>query len=136
MRLKNRLWNPEHEAPKRKKPTKTIFKDELCQDCSYIGRCDKGPCFWLKHINGNTPTKETLLSDINTHDMEYRDYKDDLIEMMEHNQNRLDKAQQNANNKTPGNIHPLLAGITQKDVSTLFHMSIKQINRIALKNND
>jgi transcriptional regulator with XRE-family HTH domain len=27
----------------------------------------------------------------------------------------------------------LLAGITQKDIATLFHMSIKQINRIAIK---
>jgi hypothetical protein len=66
--------------------------------------------------------------------MEYRDYKDDLIEMMEHNQNRLDKAQQMPITKHRAIFILLLAGITQKDVSTLFHMSIKQINRIALKN--
>jgi hypothetical protein len=132
MKIRNRLWNPEHPEPKRAKKV-IIFKDDLCQDCVYIGRCDKGPCFWMKHINGNTPTKETLLSDINTHDMEYRDYKDDLNEMIEHRQLRIDSSLKIPIVKHKAISILLLAGITQKDISTLFRMSIKQINRISIK---
>jgi Trp operon repressor len=132
MRLKNRLWNPEHPEAKRSKQP-AIFKDALCQDCVYIGRCDKGPCFWMKHINGNTPSKEALMSDINTKDMEYRDYKDDLNEMMEHRQHRIDSSLKIPIVKHKAISILLLAGITQKDISNLFCMSIKQINRISIK---
>jgi hypothetical protein len=132
MRLRNRLWNPDHPLPKSKKAP-AIFKDELCQDCVYIGRCDKGPCFWMHHIDGTTGTKEALLSDINTENLEYRDYKDDLAEMMAHRQHRINTAQDIINVKHKAMAILLLAGITQKDIATLFHMSIKQINRIAIK---
>lgn len=132
MRLKNNLWKPAISEPKQEKKI-TIFKDSLCQDCQYIGRCDKGPCFWLKHINGNSVTKEALLTDLNTKNMEYRDYKADLCEMMEHRQYRIDSALKIQTVKHKAIAILLLAGITQVDLAKLFSMSIKQINRISIK---
>lgn len=132
MKLRNRLWNPDHPERKKKKEP-TIFKDSLCQDCVYIGRCDKGACFWMKHIDGNVPSKEALLSDLNAKDMEYRDYKDDLTELMEHRQARIKNAMDISAVKHRAIALLLLADFTQKDISTLFRMSYRQINRISIK---
>jgi hypothetical protein len=142
---RNRLWNPEHEHEQRKrKPTPKTPSDPLCATCpnKIIKYIDNGiekemPCRGLcppmQWIDGNVASKETLMTDINAHDMEYRDYKDDLVEMMEHRQHRINTALTIPIVKHRAIAILLLSGITQKDISTLFRMSIKQINRISLK---
>lgn len=130
--MKNNLWKQKYK-PKFGIRLAPIFKDELCQDCVYIGRCDKGACYWMKHIDGNTARKEKLITDMNTKDMEYRDYKDDLVEMMEHRQNRINHVMKITTVKHRAIAILLLAGITQIDIAKLFCMSIKQINRISFK---
>ena len=143
---RNRLWNPEHDNPPRKpKPApKQPPDDPICESCpnriiKYIVDqieleipC-QGTCPPMQWIDGNTASKETLMSDLNTTEMEYRDYKDSLIEMMEHRQARIENATDLRNIKHKAVSILLFAGITQKDIATLFRMSYRQINRISIQ---
>lgn len=129
--------------PKQRSKKKAIT-EPLCQGCpnktiKYIdnGKEKEMPCQGLCPpmiwIDGNKQTQEALMSDINGKDLEYRDYKDDLIEMIEHRQARIDTAINITDVKHRAISILLLAGLTQKDIATLFCMSYRQINRIANK---
>lgn len=143
MRKRNRLWNPEHDkAHPKRKPVPKLPDDPLCDTCpnKLITYYDDGiekqmPCRGLcppmQWIDGNTSSKETLMTDINAKNLEYRDYKDDLIEMMEHRQARIKDAIDISSVKHRAIAILLLADFTQKDISTLFRMSYRQINRIS-----
>ena len=146
MRHRNRLWNPEHDKdfPKRKPTPKPPPTDPLCDTCpnKIIKYMDNGeekemPCQGLcppmQWIDGNAASKETLMADLNTKDMEYRDYKDSLIEMMEHKQARIESALDFTKARHKAISILLLTGMTQKDISKLFRMSTRQINRIATR---
>ncbi len=145
MRRRNRLWNPEHEKKQPKhKPTLKLPDDPICEKCpnrliKYIDAGEekempcRGECPPMRWIDGKEASKEALMSDINAKDMEYRDYKDNLIEMMEHQQTRIENALDFENVKHKAISILLLAGITQKDISKLFSMSYRQINRISIK---
>jgi hypothetical protein len=134
--LKNDLWRPKPEDKHKSKIKVKKIDDELCQGCPNNDKEEpacKGLCPPMTWINGNVASKEVLLTDINTREMEYRDYKDDLIEMIEHRQNRIDSAKGIIGIKYRAIAILLLAGITQKDISELFCMSYRQINRISSK---
>ena len=146
MKLRNRLWNPEHDKdfPKRKPTPQPPPADPVCATCpnriiQYMDGGEekempcRGLCPPLQWIDGNATSKETLMADLNTKDMEYRDYKDSLIEMMEHKQARIESALDFRNVKHQAISILLLAGITQKDISRLFRMSYRQINRLAIQ---
>jgi len=92
-------------------------------------RCN-GLCPPMAWINGNTQTKEILLTEINTKEMEYRDYKDDLIEMIENRQARVNRAIDIPEVRQRAISILLLAGISKKDIANLFFMSPRQIIRI------
>jgi hypothetical protein len=71
MRTRNRLWNPEHPEPKRKKMLKVQHNldDLICQLCPNkeieLPNGDKLPCpnvcYPLSWTDGNAALKETLL---------------------------------------------------------------------------
>jgi hypothetical protein len=136
MNRQNKLWKPgKGEDCTRKSKVKKI-DDELCLDCPNNDKSNPaclGVCNPMQYINGNKQSREILLTDINTKEMEYRDYKEDLIEMIEHRQQRVNKAIEVKNIKHRAIAILLLAGITQKDISNLFCMSYRQINRISNK---
>jgi hypothetical protein len=129
MKTQNKLWQPEEKA--KHKPVKKTISDPLCDKCP--NKPCKGLCPPMQWINGNTPSKEVLLTDLNTQDMESRDYKEDLIEMIEHRQARITSALDIKQVKHRAIAILLLAGISQKDISELFSMSYRQINRISIK---
>ena len=131
--LRNQLWQPnDTDKSKRKIKIKKI-DDELCQGCPNNNKKQptcKGLCPPMRFINGNVQSREVLLTDINTKEMEYRDYKDDLIEMIENRQARVNRAIDIPEVRQRAISILLLAGITQKDISNLFSMSYRQSNRI------
>jgi len=128
--------------PKAKVKRKTIPKkidDELCQDCPNNQRGKKkkavcrGLCPPMAWINGNVPTREVLLSSIQTKNLEYKNYNDDLAELIEDHQYRLDKTLNIEDMKQRAIAILLLAGFKQTDLKSIFFMSYRQINRIANK---
>ena len=139
--IKNNLWKPTNKIKTIVIPK--IVNDPLCETCpnkerSYInkdGQEKKMKCMQLcppmQWINGNTPTKETLLSEINASKIEYRDYKDTLCELIEHKRHRIDKIPLITNIKHKAISILLIAGIPQKDISNMFSMSLRQIVRIS-----
>lgn len=142
--IKNNLWNPPNKTIK-SKPIPRTSNDPLCADCpnkerKYINkdgqektmRCNSlcPPMAW---INGNTPIKEELLTNIHTKDMEYRDYKDDLSEMIEHRHQRINSARGILKIKDRATAILLLAGLSKKEIAELFCMSPRQIIRISNK---
>ena len=132
MRLRNRLWNPEHEIKRKGKAKETAFNDPLCCDCVYKGRCTKGACYWMKHINGNAQLKEPLFNDMaGSEEFIFKDYKVSLSEMIEDHEERLEYIINIKDTKKRAIAAMLSANITKKDIATLFKMSRRQIIRIS-----
>ena len=85
MRLRNRLWNPEHQE-QIPKQTKGKPIDELCQGCINIKVC-KGLCPVMKFIDGRSETRELILD--HPHQLENcdsRDYKEVICSLMDKRQ--------------------------------------------------
>jgi len=79
---RNQLWKPEGNKPKfgiRMAPK----RDPLCEYCPKKKSCSPGPCFFLSRINGNAESKEVLISDLCDKEMEFKDYKESLAELIE-----------------------------------------------------
>jgi hypothetical protein len=79
--LKNSLWK---KQPKRKTTvTKTysFYDESICPNCANVNVC-KNPCWPITWINGKTPCKEPLLSDLVEKIDHERDYNDVLAEMI------------------------------------------------------
>jgi len=55
----------------------------LCEYCPKKKSCSPGPCFFLSRINGNAESKEVLISDLCDKEMEFKDYKESLAELIE-----------------------------------------------------
>jgi hypothetical protein len=82
MRLRNRLWNPDH-PDKIPKQAKGLPKDELCKHCINIKVC-KGSCPVLSFIDGRSETRELILN--NPEQIEQysnKDYKEVINGLME-----------------------------------------------------
>ena len=131
MQARNQLWKPEGKQRK-SKPIPKKVDDPLCNECPNKKTC-KHLCPPMTWINGNSPTKEILLSEICEKDLEYKDYNKDLAELIEDRQSRINSAIGIENVRRRSIAILLLAGISQKDIATLFSMSYRQINRIINK---
>lgn len=143
MNTKNTLWRPQNMEDKRKsKPLPKTADDPLCATCpnKSIHYKDAGkektmPCRGLcppmQWINGNTPTKEVLLTDLNTGGMEYKDYKSELSDLLDDRRSRVNNTIDLPDLKRRAISILLLAGITKKEIANLFSMSDRQIRRLS-----
>jgi endonuclease III-like uncharacterized protein len=129
----------ERKATIKRKYIPKKIDDELCKDCpnNQQGKKKKAVCKGLcppmRWINGNTQTKEVLMSSIRSQELEFKDYNKDLAELIEDRQWKLDKSLSLEDTKQRAIAILLMAGFKQNQIKTLFFMSYRQINRIANK---
>jgi hypothetical protein len=139
MRLKNRLWNPEHPEAKRKKTIKAghNLDDLICQQCPNkevtLPNGDKLPCqnicYPLSWTDGNTGLKETLL------DKEFEpssDYNEVLAEGI--TARRIDYTRFQADKIKIKCVAVLLeAEFTIPEIANLLKCSTRNVYRMRLK---
>ena len=128
MGCRNLLWRPTAKDKHKKGIKEKFIPDELCTGCKHIKKCTT-PCKPMIWINGNTPLKEPLFRDISDQD-NIRDYNEELAELIEDRQQRIDKAVGIEDIRQRAITILLLAGIKKKQIATLFSMSPRQIIRI------
>lgn len=139
MRRRNRLWNPEHPAKKRKKTSKANHNldDLICQQCQNreieLPNGDKFPCqhtcYPLSWTDGNTGLKETLLD---KHYEPSSDYNDVLAEHIKHR--RFDYTRIESNEIKVRAVAVLLeSDFTIPEISKLLKCSTRNIYRIRIK---
>ena len=81
----------ERKSKVKRKPVPVKIDEPLCNECPNKKTC-KHLCPPMTWINGNSPTKEILLSEICEKDLEYKDYNKDLAELIEDRQSRINSA--------------------------------------------
>lgn len=68
-----------------------IYRDDICKIGKCVNHPCKGLCPLLKYTNGNSQSKEVLLSNlINPENQEFRDYKQVINELAEDKVNKLE----------------------------------------------
>jgi hypothetical protein len=84
----------ERKSKLKRKTSQAKIDEPLCIGCpnNKKKRTCKGLCPPMAWINGNAPTKEVLLSDMQIKQLEYKDYNQDLAELIEDRQSRITNA--------------------------------------------
>lgn len=136
MRLKNRLWNPEHEQPKTVKDKRKPPQDEICLLCpNYKDDYCKGLCPPLQWINGRAETKE-LIPDhpIEITNPNLTDYNSAIHELIKDKETRdierLELIRNIENYKLKGIAACILVEMTQEQTGKFAHISQTRISRL------
>ena len=135
MRLRNRLWNPEHETPQPKQKRKSP-DDDLCKPCpNYKDDHCKGLCPPMQWINGRSETKEIIPdTPISSHGVEQIDYNEAIYEMIADKRatdtDRLETIRTIANYKLRAIAACTLAYIPQKEIGKFAHISQGRISNL------
>lgn len=132
MKKRNNLWKPEGNKPHfgiRLAPK----RDPLCEqvDCCKKDNCTPGPCFFLERINGNTERKEALMLDARQDELQQKDYKEYLSELIADRENRIENIINIQDIKQQAITLLLLAGRQKKDIAALLSISERQFRRLA-----
>jgi hypothetical protein len=136
MRLRNRLWNPEHETKPCKKQPRTAPNDPLCEGCpNHKDNHCKGLCPPLQWIDGNAETKEVIPSKpIFSHGIEQIDYNQVLSDFITDKQatdiDRLDTIRSIKDYRIRIIAASILAFVPQKEIGKIAHISQGRISKL------
>ena len=132
MRLKNRLWNPEHETPQPKQKRKSP-DDDLCKPCpNYKDDYCKGLCPPMQWINGRSETKELIpAKPIESTQVEYTDK---LYEYMTNKETtdleRLELIRSLSDYRIRIISASVMVGVPQEQIGKIAHISQGRISRL------
>lgn len=104
--------------------------DDICVFCENREISCITPCAPLKWINGNTPSKEVLLSELKNKPPEYVDYNITLAELINNNEPTFDKVINIPNIRQRAIAAMILVHISRNDIANLLSMSYRQLLRI------
>jgi hypothetical protein len=112
---------------------RTAKQDELCGLCPIKKKCP-GNCLLLNWIGKLNIRIEPLVEDLKVKALlDSKNYNDDLAELISDRQAKINRCLEFTDVKKRAIAILLLAGISQKEISELFSMSYRQINRIVNK---
>ena len=131
MRLKNRLWNPEHDTIERKKEKKKPPQDEICAYCPNKDQC-LGLCPPLQWINGRSETKELIPSKpIESTQVEYNDKLYEYITNKETTDlERLELIRSLSDYRIRIISASVMVGVPQEQIGKIAHISQGRISRL------
>lgn len=135
MRLRNRLWNPEHEEHRKKQP-RTAPNDPLCESCpNHKDNHCKGLCPPMQWINGNAETKEIIpRKPIISHGVELIDYNQYLAEVITDREatdiERLNTIRALKDYRTRIIAASILAYVPQQQIAKIAHISQGRISKL------
>jgi hypothetical protein len=137
MRIKNRLWNPEHPETIKRSPPKFKPTDDLCKPCpNFNDNHCKGLCPPMQWIDGNQETIEIIPTSkpIISHGIEQLDYNQALAEMITDKQStdidRLESIRSIKDYRLRLIAACILAYIPQTQISKYAHISQGRISKL------
>jgi hypothetical protein len=135
MRIKNRLWNPEHEQKTSVKQHKKPPQDDICLACpNHKDNHCKGLCPPLQWINGRSETKELIPDNPISRGIEQRDYNQALYEMIVDKQatdiDRLDTIRSINDYRLRAIAACILSYIPQQQIAKFAHISQGRISKL------